>query len=87
LDIRIVGDNMQTTKLAALELRKKLRNLPGLIAVTDDLPFGKQEILLELRPEGEAMGFSAQEVARQVRNSFSGAVAKRFAPGGLPPVH
>ena len=67
LDIRIIGDNMQTTKLAALELRKELRNLPGLIAVTDDLPFGKQEIILELTPEGEAMGFSAQEVARQVR--------------------
>ena len=79
LDIRIIGADMQTTKLAALELRRKLRNLPGLIAVTDDLPFGKQEILLELTPEGEAMGFSAQEVARQVRNSFSGAVAQRFA--------
>ena len=66
-------------KQAALALRKELRLLPGLIAVEDDLPYGKEEILLELRPEGEAIGFTAEEVARQVRNSFSGAIAKRFS--------
>ena len=35
--------------------------------------------MLELTPEGEAIGFTAEEVARQVRNSFSGAIAKRFS--------
>ena len=82
LDIRIVSDDLQTAKKAALALRNELRSLPGLIAVEDDLPFGKQEILLEITPEGEAMGFSAEEIARQVRNSFSGAVAKRFSQDG-----
>jgi multidrug efflux pump subunit AcrB len=66
-------------KIAAVELQKQLRGVPGLLAVEDDLPFGKEDILLELKPEGEAMGFSAEDVARQVRNSFSGSVAKRFA--------
>ena len=79
LDIRIVGKDMQSMKRAAVELQKQLRGVPGLIAVEDDLPFGKEDILLELKPEGEAMGFSTEEVARQVRNSFSGSVAKRFA--------
>jgi len=82
LDIRISSDDLQTAKKAALALRNELRSLPGLIAVEDDLPFGKQEILLEITPEGEAMGFSAEEIARQVRNSFSGAVAKRFSQDG-----
>ena len=79
LDIRIISDDLTTMKQAALALRKELRLLPGLIAVEDDLPYGKEEILLELRPEGEAIGFTAEEVARQVRNSFSGAIAKRFS--------
>jgi len=79
VDIRIVGKDMQSMKIAAVELQKQLRGVPGLIAVEDDLPFGKEDILLELKPEGEAMGFSAEDVARQVRNSFSGSVAKRFA--------
>ena len=79
LDIRIISEDLTTMKQAALALRKELRLLPGLIAVEDDLPYGKEEILLELRPEGEAIGFTAEEVARQVRNSFSGAIAKRFS--------
>ena len=79
LDIRIISDDLTTMKKAALALRQELRLLPGLIAVEDDLPYGKEEILLELTPEGEAIGFTAEEVARQVRNSFSGAIAKRFS--------
>ena len=79
VDIRIVGKDMQSMKMAAVELQQQLRGVPGLLAVEDDLPFGKEDILLELKPEGEAMGFSTEDVARQVRNSFSGAVAKRFS--------
>ena len=79
IDIRIVGDDLSVMKQAALALRNEVRILPGLLAVEDDLPYGKEEILLEVKPEGEAIGFTAEEVARQVRNSFSGSVAKRFS--------
>ena len=79
IDIRIVGDDLSNMKQAALALRNEVRVLPGLLAVDDDLPYGKEEILLEVKPEGEAIGFTAEEVARQVRNSFSGSVAKRFS--------
>jgi multidrug efflux pump subunit AcrB len=79
LDIRLSSDDLQTMKRAALVLRNELRALPGLLAVEDDFPFGKQEILLEITPEGEAMGFTAENVARQVRNAFSGSIAKRFS--------
>ena len=79
LDIRLSSDDLQTMKRAALALRNELRVLPGLLAVEDDFPYGKQEILLEITPEGEAMGFTAENVARQVRNAFSGAIAKRFS--------
>jgi len=79
IDIRIISEDLTVMKRAALALRQELRSLPGLIAVEDDLPYGKEEILLEVTPEGEAIGFTAEEVARQVRNSFSGAIAQRFS--------
>ena len=47
--------------------------------LTRNLPYGKQELLMELTAAGRAMGFSTQAVARQVRDAFEGAVAKRFA--------
>jgi multidrug efflux pump subunit AcrB len=48
-------------------------------AVEDNLPFGKEEIHMDVTPAGRAMGFTTQSVARQVRDSYEGAIAKRFS--------
>ncbi|MGI9309570.1 MAG: efflux RND transporter permease subunit, partial [Gammaproteobacteria bacterium] len=79
LDIRVLGADLDTLKAAAMELRAEMGTLPGVMSADDDLPYGKQEIVMEVTPSGKAMGFSTQEVARQVRNSFEGAIARRFA--------
>lgn len=79
VDIRISGAELHVMKQAAVELRRRLREIPGAIAVEDNLPFGKQEIFIELTPAGRAMGFTTQDVSRQVRNAFEGAIAKRFS--------
>ncbi len=68
-------------KNAALELRELLGRYPGVSGIADDLPYGKQEIVLEITPRGSALGFTTQSVGRQVRNAFEGAIAKRFARG------
>ncbi len=78
LDIRVAGADLDTLKAAAMKIRDNLRNIPGVIAIEDNLPYGKQEIILELTPAGRAMGFSTEMVARQVRNAYEGAIAKRF---------
>lgn len=79
LDIRLHGASLDVLKAAALDLRARLRDVPGLSAVSDNLPYGKQEFLIELTPAGRAMGFTTQSVARQVRDAFEGAIARRFA--------
>jgi multidrug efflux pump subunit AcrB len=79
LDIRISGAGLDVLKAAAMDIRETLRDMPGLMAIEDDLPWGKQEIIMQLTPAGRAMGFTTEMVARQVRNSFEGAIAKRFA--------
>jgi len=78
LDIRLSGADLDTLKEAAMEVRDILRDMPGTMAIEDDLPWGKQEIIMSLTPAGRAMGFTNEMVARQVRNSFEGAIAKRF---------
>jgi multidrug efflux pump subunit AcrB len=79
IDIRIFGNDLRSMKTAAIEIRDILRRIPGTIAIEDNLPWGKQEIVLELTPEGRAMGFTTETVAQQVRNAFEGSIAKRFA--------
>ncbi|WP_135081878.1 efflux RND transporter permease subunit [Terasakiella sp. SH-1] len=81
VDIRINGDDIQNLKRASNEVQDLLKRYPGVSAIEDDLPYGKEEAILELTPHGQALGFTTQDVARQVRDSFDGAVAKRFPRG------
>ncbi len=81
IDIQLSGGNPAVLKKAALELRELLGRYPGVSGIADDLPYGKQEIVLEITPRGSALGFTTQSVGRQVRNAFEGAIAKRFARG------
>jgi len=78
VDIRLLGGELETLKAAAMDIRNKLRNIPGAKSIEDNLPWGKQEILLQLTPAGRAMGFTTENVARQVRGSYEGGIAKRF---------
>jgi len=79
LDIRLYGAALDVLKVAAMEIRVGLKNIPGVTAVEDDLPHGQEEILMAITPAGRAMGFTTQNVARQVRDSYEGAIARRFS--------
>jgi multidrug efflux pump subunit AcrB len=81
VDIRINGTNIHALKQASSETIDLLKRYPGVSALEDDLPFGKEEAILELTPHGKALGFTTQDLARQVRDSFDGAIAKRFPRG------
>ena len=77
VELSLTGANLEDMKAAAGYVAGWLSGVPGVDSVDDDLPRGKQEVLLEITPTGEAMGFSAAEVARQVRNAYEGALADR----------
>jgi multidrug efflux pump subunit AcrB len=79
LDIRVFGGSLETLKATAMEIRDELRTIPGVMAIEDNLPWGKQEILLTITPAGRAMGLTTEAVARQVRDAYEGAIAKRFS--------
>ncbi len=81
LDIRLAGTDTGQLKRAALEVRTLLTRFTGVSDIEDDLPYGKQEVILELTPRGHALGFTTGSVGRQVRDAFEGAIAKRFARG------
>ncbi|MEJ2139509.1 MAG: efflux RND transporter permease subunit [Gammaproteobacteria bacterium] len=79
IDIRVSGAGLQMLKAAAMEIREEIRQIPGVTAIEDNLPWGKQEIILQLTPAGRAMGLNTEDVARQVRDAYEGAIAKRFS--------
>jgi multidrug efflux pump subunit AcrB len=81
LDIRLSGGSVETLKKASLETRDLLTGYGGVSDVNDDLPWGKNELVLEVTPRGRTLGFTTESVGRQVRNAFEGAIAKRFPRG------
>ncbi len=81
VDIRLSGDNVDALKAAAVDTKALLKRYPGVSSVGDDLPYGKLETIIELTPDGKAMGFTTQSVGRQVRGAFEGNIAKRFPRG------
>lgn len=78
LDIRISGDDIFALKQAAGEVVRLVQSYPGTSSVVDDLPYGKEETILEVTPRGKALGFTTETVGRQVRNAYEGSIAKRF---------
>ncbi len=81
LDVEITGGNVSELKQAALELLPVISSLDGASGVSDDLPYGKPELIMQLRPRGAALGFTIDEVGNQVRQAFDGAIPRRFARG------
>ncbi len=81
IDIQLLDAPVEDLKAAADAVRGALTGFPGISAINDDLPYGKQELIMEVSPRGSALGFTSENVGTQVRNAFQGAVATRFPRG------
>jgi len=81
LDIRLKGPNIENLKLGAEEVKALLKSYNGVSDIEDDLPTGKQELILELTARGRALGFTTEDISTQVRAAFEGLIAKKFARG------
>ena len=82
LDIRLFGGEIATLKQAALETRDLVRRFSGVSDITDDLPWGKQELIFSVNERGRTFGITTERVSRQVRDAFDGAIAQRFVRDG-----
>ena len=81
IDIRLRGGSTEELKAAAIKVKSLLGRFPGVSTIDDDLPYGKQELILTVTPRGRALGFTTESAGVQVRNAFHGAIAQRFARG------
>ncbi|MCH7880014.1 MAG: efflux RND transporter permease subunit [Proteobacteria bacterium] len=81
LNIRLTGSSPHLLKNAALDLAEALNSVPGISAVDDDLPYGREQLIYSLTPAGEALGLSISDVGRQLRAAYDGIVLQRFQQG------
>jgi multidrug efflux pump subunit AcrB len=81
ISFQLRGNNMEQLSSAATELKLKLAAFEGVYDVEDSYSDGNREILVELTTNGESLGFTLSDVARQVRQAFYGAEAQRILRG------
>ena len=63
--------------LATEELKDNIAKIDGVINVKDNMPPGKNEVQLDIRPEANIYGISRNEILSQIRAGFFGSEAQR----------
>ena len=72
LSMVLRGDNVDNLKAGAVELAAQLASYPGVSNVTDDLPYGKEQLIFTMTPAGKTLGLNPEEIGRQLRAGYAG---------------
>ncbi|MBS0126367.1 efflux RND transporter permease subunit [Thetidibacter halocola] len=81
LDVQIFGADAATLKAASEDLKAALTRFPEISAVEDDLSYDKEELILELTAQGQALGFDIDGLGRVLRNRLGGIEAATYPVG------
>ncbi len=81
LDIRIVGEDIYRVKEAATRLSATLQQIPGVYGVSDDTPYGREQMVLRLTPAAQALGLSVASVSTQLRAAYDGITVQEISDG------
>ena len=81
LDVQFSGASAQTLKAASEALQTALTQYPEVSAVEDTLAYDKEELILELTPQGQSLGLTIDALGRILRNRLNGIEAASFPDG------
>lgn len=62
-------------------LKEELKNIDGVKDIRDDTPLGNNEFIVDLKPEGKALGFTLRDLTTQLRQGFYGQEVMRLQKG------
>ncbi|MBF9048332.1 AcrB/AcrD/AcrF family protein [Rhodobacterales bacterium LSUCC0031] len=81
IDVQIFGADTATLKDAAISLQTQLARYPEVSGLQDSMAYDREELSLELTPQGEALGFDIGALGRVLRDRLGGIEAARFPDG------
>lgn len=81
VDVELTGPSVADLRAAAAAVKQALHAEAAVFDVADSFRSGQDELRLEITPEGEALGFTRAELARQVRQGWEGDEAQRIQRG------
>lgn len=81
IDVDLYGADSATLKAAAEALKSRLAQFPEVSALEDSLAYDKEELILELTPQGEALGFSIDTLGTILTHRLGGIEAATYPEG------
>ncbi len=81
IEIEVRGDNTEEKGRVVAEIESVLESYPGIESAWSDFGRSRDELVIKIRPEGEALGLTQRDLARQVRAAFFGEQAQRIQRG------
>jgi len=82
LDIQLMGVNADVLKAASNALQEALLQYPEVTSVEDNLAYDKDELILELTPQGQALGFTIDALGQSLRQRLGGIEAATYPVDG-----
>ncbi|KPA21112.1 Efflux pump membrane transporter BepE [Shimia sp. SK013] len=81
LDVEFFGAGSDSLKAASEALKTALLDFSEVSAVEDNLSYDKEEIILDLTPQGRALGFNIDALGRVLRHRLNGIEAATYPDG------
>ncbi len=81
LEVQLFGADAQVLKNAAEALKLALAPFPEVSGLEDSLAYDKEELILDLTPQGQALGFTINGLGRSLRDTLSGIEAATYPDG------
>ncbi|MEJ6616963.1 MAG: efflux RND transporter permease subunit, partial [Crocinitomicaceae bacterium] len=81
VELGITAPNEAALNSAKDMFKKELATIDGIINIKDNMPPGKNEVYIDLKPEAEIYGISENEILAQIRRGFFGQEAQRVIIG------
>ncbi len=81
LSVEIFGADTDTLKAAAEALKERVSVYPEVSAVEDNMAYDKEELVLDLTPQGQALGLTIDDLGRTLRNRLNGIEAATYPDG------
>lgn len=81
LDVQFYGATAEGLKAASEALKAALGRFPEVSGVEDNLAYDKQELVLDLTPQGAALGFEIDALGQVIRARIAGIEAATYPSG------
>ncbi|MDJ0637402.1 MAG: efflux RND transporter permease subunit [Paracoccaceae bacterium] len=81
IDIELSGASAETLKEAAEALKAQLAQYGEISAIEDSMSYDKEELILELTPQGQALGLTIDDLGQTLRARLNGIEAATYPDG------